>query len=148
MSIAFSEGDRVEIVDREANADDVKTNLFFNHFRRLTGTVQKVYASGEAAVEIEIDSLSETVAQRHREVQEKMKADWLDKLSEEARNRLSPQERDFRLRYTVLVRASDLAKPTNAAVAKETVAEAPRRVTAADLAAAEEAELRRRQNGK
>src|SRR5437016_2444045 len=99
MAVAFSEGDRVEIVDREANVDDVKTNLFFNHFRGLTGTVQKMYTSGEAAVEIEIDALPEAVAHRHRDVQEKMKSDWLDKLSEDARNRLTPQERDFRLRY-------------------------------------------------
>jgi hypothetical protein len=137
MAAAITEGDRVQIVDRDATADDQKTQLFYNHFRGLTGSVQKVYANGEAAVEIELDSLPEAVSQRHSDVQTKMKSDWLDRLSEEARNRLTQQELDFRLRYTVLVRVADLTTPS-----------APRRLTEADLHAAEEAELHRRQNGK
>src|SRR5579883_3011448 len=103
MATAFKEGDRVQIVDREATADDAKSGLFYNYFRGLTGTVQKIYATEEVAVEIEPDSLSELVAKRHGDTQEQMKTKWLDGLSEEARNRLTDAERDFRLRYTLLV---------------------------------------------
>jgi hypothetical protein len=147
MAAAISEGDRVQIVDRDATADDVKTQLFYNHFRGLTGAVQTIYATGEACIEIETEALPEAIAQRHRDVQEKMKSDWLDRLSEEARNRLTSQERDFRLRYTVLVRVSDLMEPA-AERGEHAGTDAPRRITEAELRAAEETELRRRQNGK
>jgi hypothetical protein len=144
MASAIKEGDRVQIVDRQATVDDAKSNLFFNHFRGLTGTVQKVYASEEMAVEIENEALPEPVANRHHDVQEAMKTKWLDGLSEEGRNRLTPQERDFRLRYTVLVAGKDVV----AAGAKPTPAETAARKTEAELSAAEEAELKRRQAGR
>ena len=144
MATTFKEGDRVQIVDRPATAEDVKTSLFFNYFRGLTGTVQKIYATDEAAIEIELDCLTEAVAVRHHDVQETMKTRWLDGLSEEGRNRLTPQERDFRLRYTILVAAKDMSP----AGAKPEPTEASIRATEADLAAAEEAELQRRQQAK
>lgn len=131
------EGDRVRIMDREANADDAKSGLFYNHMRGLVGQVQKLYASGEAAIDIDLESLTPPVAQRHVEVQEHMKTQWLDKLSEEARNRLSPQERDFRLRYTVLAAVRDLSADSSPA---------PRRATLEDLESAEAAELERRKS--
>lgn len=111
MATTFKEGDRVQIADREATADDSKSGLFYNHFRGLIGTVQKVYATQEVAVDIEPDSLPESVEHRHSDVQEQMKTKWLDGLSEEAKNRLSDKEKDFRLRYTVLVSAADLIAP-------------------------------------
>ena len=107
MAAAFKEGDRVRIVDREATAEDLKSGLFYNHFRGLSGTIQKVYAT-EVAVEVDQATLSEAVATRHNEMQEQKKNDWLASLSEEGRNRLTPKERDFRYRYTVLVSAKDL----------------------------------------
>ena len=135
MATAFKEGERVEILDREANADDVKTGLFYNHFRGLTGTIQKVYATEEIAVEIEQESLQDAVANRHHDVQETMKAKWLDGLSEEAKGRLTDKERDFKLRYTLLVHAKDLKAPSAPAIPVGT------RATSADLAAAEQAYL-------
>jgi ribosomal protein L21E len=135
MATAFHEGERVEIVDREANADDVKSGLFFNHFRGLTGTIQKVYATDEVAVEVEQESLTDAIAARHIEVQESMKSRWLDGLSEEGRNRLTDKERDFKLRYTLLVHANDLKAPVAPAIPVGT------RATSADLAAAEQAYL-------
>ena len=91
-----------------------------------------------------------------------MKTRWLDGLSDEAKGRLSEQERDFRLRYTVLVNANDLTapseKPATAAPAapetprpataparKPAAGESPHRPTAADYEAAEAAYLRSRQ---
>ena len=144
MAATFKEGDRIQIADRNATADDVKSSLFFNYFRGLTGVIQKVYSTEEAAVEIELDSLTEAVAARHHDVQETMKTRWLDGLSEEGRNRLTPQERDFRLRYTVLVAVKDMALVG----AKPAHQDTSTRATEADLAAAEEAELKRRQQAK
>ena len=63
MTAAFKEGDRVRIVDREATAEDLKSGLFYNHFRGVSGTVQKVYAT-EVAVEVDQSTLSEAVATR------------------------------------------------------------------------------------
>jgi hypothetical protein len=161
MATKWKEGDRVQIRDREATAEDVKSGLFYPHFRGLIGSIQKIYATDEVAVEIEAESLVEVVRQRHSDVQEQMKARWLDGLSEEARGRLSEPERDFRLRYTVLVSVNDLtapgAKPAKAVPAstekpapiaparKPAGAQAPQRQTAADYEAAEEAYLRSRQ---
>ncbi|MCS6776995.1 MAG: hypothetical protein RMJ43_11370 [Chloroherpetonaceae bacterium] len=132
MAHAVKEGDRVQIVVRDPNAEDAKSGLYYRHFQGLVGTVQKVYATGEVAVDVDLESLEEAIATRHREVQEQMKNRWLDGLSEEARNRLTDAEKLFRLRYVVLVHARDLTAP------RETPAP---RATTADLFAAEEASL-------
>ena len=52
MAAQIKEGDRVRIVDRPQTADDIKSSLYYNHFRGLTGIVQKMYAS-EVAIEID-----------------------------------------------------------------------------------------------
>jgi hypothetical protein len=104
----LKEGDRVRVADREASAEDAKTGLFQNHFRGLTGVIQTVYASNEVAVVVDDSVLPEAISARHEEMQEQMKAKWLDGLSDEARNRLTPKEREFKLRYTVLVSINDI----------------------------------------
>lgn len=129
MASAVKEGDRVQIVVREPNAEDAKSGLYYRHFQGLVGTVQKIYANGEAAIEVDLESLEEAIAARHQEVQEQMKTRWLEGLSEEARNRLTDAERRFRLRYVVLVHTRDLT-----ALDKTPAS----RATAADLFAAEE----------
>lgn len=106
----WNEGDRIQVIDRDATADDVKSQLFYNHFRGLIGRIQKVYPGDEIAVEVELESLPEPVLQRHSDVQQQMKNKWLDGLSEEARNRLTDREKDFRLHYTMLVKAADLER--------------------------------------
>src|SRR4051812_25357337 len=103
MAAKFNEGDHVRIADRDATSEDAKSGLFQNHFRGLTGVVQTVYATNEVSVVVDQSTLSEAIATRHREMQEQMKNKWLDSISEEARNRLTPSERDFQLRYTILV---------------------------------------------
>ncbi len=130
MPTKFKEGERVQVVDREATAEDVKSGLFYDYFRGLTGTIQKVYPTEEVAVELETESLSEAVAQRHHDVQEQMRTKWMDGLSEAERNRLSEKERDFRLRYTILVNASDLAAPGKKATTAAAPAQAAPRPTA------------------
>jgi ribosomal protein L21E len=156
MAKTLREGDRVRIVDREVTPEDVKSGLFYNHFRGLVGTLQKIYDEKEAAVVIEVESMPETIAKRHIETEERMRNRWLDGLSEEARNRLTPQERAFTLRYVVLVALKDLlpySEPKAAAHATKTPTakrpeaapvETPPRKTSEQLDAAEEAELAKR----
>ncbi|HEV2474250.1 MAG TPA: hypothetical protein VGS41_16355 [Chthonomonadales bacterium] len=108
MAAEINEGDRVQVVDREVTAADQKSGLFYNHFRGLTGAIQKIYPTDEVAVTIEADSLPELVLKRHLDVQEQMKSRWLDGLSEEAKGRLTEAELDFRLRYSILVKKDDL----------------------------------------
>jgi len=147
MAAEIKEGDRVQIADRPQTADDVKSSMFYNHFRGLTGIVQKMYTT-EAAIEIELDVLPDAVTSRHIDIQEAMKAKWLEGLSEESKNRLTDQERDFRLRYTVLVASSDLVAAGPKPAVPPVSPPATGRATEQDLAAAEEAELKRRQQEK
>jgi len=166
MANIFKEGDRVQVVDREATAADVKSSMFYNHYRGLVGTVQKVYeTTKDLSVTVDEDSLPEAISTRHQDVRQAMKSKWLDGLSEEARNRLTEQEKDFVLRYTILVDPKDLlpsdkplaqngpkqaiesgeSAPAIAAHKVDTMdAEPPRRKTAAEIEAAEEEYLRSR----
>ncbi len=136
MTTTYDEGQRVQIASRKANAEDVKSGLYYEFFGGLTGTIQKLYPSGEAAVEVEPESLDETVSARHLDVQQAMKDKWLGGLSEEARGRLTDQERDFQLRYTVLVQNKDLTPATGTPP--------PPRLTTAEIEAREAAELAKR----
>jgi hypothetical protein len=149
MTTVLKEGDHVIIADRPATAEDIKSGMFYNHFRNLTGIIQKVYSDAEIAVEIDEPSMAEDVEQRHSEIREAMKAKWLDNLSDEARNRLSEEERNFKLRYTVLVARRDLAPFSgDAAIARASEPEAatPKRLTDSEISAAEEAYLRSRKS--
>jgi ribosomal protein L21E len=151
-------GDRVRVVTREPSDEDTKSGLYYRHFGGLTGTIQKVYSKTEVAVDVEHDSLTKEIRKRHEDVREQMKTKWLDGLSEEGRSRLTEREKDFLLRYVILVGMKDLettgSKPaaTKSGTASAesprespaTAAEAPARKTLAELEAAEEAELLRR----
>ncbi len=164
-------GARVRILTREPTEEDAKAGTYFAYFGGLTGTVQKVYSKQEVAVEVEQESLTREVRKRHEDVRHQMKTKWLDGLSEEGKNRLTEREKDFLLRYVVLVAMSDLEKagakpkppaeapaapepsrsaaparkePAAVAQSKESPPPAPQRRTIADLEAAEEAELARR----
>ena len=160
MAHTFKEGDRVQVVDREATAADIKSSLFYNHYRGLIGTVQRVFeTTDDVAVTVDEASLPEAICTRHLDIRQQMKTKWLDGLSEEARNRLSEQEKDFALRYTILIEPKDLL-PSDTALPQErakasiesapvplaeaALESAPRRKTAAEIEAAEEEYLRSR----
>jgi hypothetical protein len=121
------EGDRVRIASREQTEEDIKSASYFPHYAGLTGTILKVYGPNEVSVEVETDSLTREMRKRHDEVRDQMKTKWLDGLSEEGRSKLTEREKDFMLRYVVLVATDDLekagAKPV--AAVKPTVAEVP-----------------------
>src|SRR5690349_2960153 len=148
----FKEGDRVRVVSREQTEEDNKSGIYYNHYAGLTGTVQKVYSKTEVTLDIELESLSREVRKRHDEVRDQMKTKWLDSLSEEGRGKLTEREKDFILRYVILVKMDDLEKagarpapPKPAAAASEPPPPAPQtRLTLAEIEAAEMAELQRR----
>ena len=130
MSKPIAAGDTVQVADREAAGPDAKSGLFYPHYRGLTGTVAKVYPDGTTAVTVDPSSLPETMRARHKAGSEAQRQKWLDGLSDEARNRLSAAEKQFSLRYTILVATTDLAPSDEAA-------DAPARKSDADYADAE-----------
>lgn len=149
----FKEGDRVRIVSRPVAPEDAKTGLYYAHYAGLPGTVRHVYADGEVAVEVDLEALPTEVRSRHSSIRDQMKTKWLEGLSEEGRSRLTEREKDFRLRYVVLVSTGDLQKEADPHRARPTQAdqttppattEAPRRPTSEELSRAEEEELERR----
>lgn len=103
------EGEYVRIVDREVTPADVKSGNYYPYFRGLAGVVDRIY-DNEVCLKIDTDSLPESIRKRHLEVQESIKRKWLNNLSGEARNRLTPEEKQFQLAYTLLVQADDLEK--------------------------------------
>ena len=107
--IPFRTGDRVRISDRYATPQDQKTGLFYPHYRGLVGSIQKVYA-GDAAVEIELDALPEDIWKRHMQTRDQMRERWMEGLAPEARRKLTPEQKQFDLRYVVLVALPDLEK--------------------------------------
>jgi hypothetical protein len=108
MPNTFAEGDRIQVTDREPVAADIKSQLFYQHYRSVTGTIAKVYADGTAAVNVDPASLSKDIATRHTSTSDNLRQKWLDSLSEEARNKLSGADKNFSLRYTILIAQSDL----------------------------------------
>jgi len=108
--LRLKEGECVRIVDRPVTAADVKSGLFYNHYRNLAGTVFKLYGAGQtqqAAIDVMHETLPPEVAERHRELTDRLRAG----LTGEARRNSGPGgENEFRLRYVVLVAVSDLAR--------------------------------------
>ena len=151
MAVAYQEGDRVQIIARKDLESERKAGTYFAHFGGLVGKLQKVYDTGDAVLEIEHDCLGEDVLARHIDIQEQMRTKWYDGLSEEGRNRLTDSEKDFKLRYTVLVQQKDLVVVGTAALIEADVPEeiveeeTPARPSSADLEAAEDAYLEARQ---
>jgi hypothetical protein len=109
----FKEGEYVAIVEREVTAADVKSGLYYQHFARLAGTVDCIYDS-EVCISVDPESLPEDILKRHTDIQESIRRKWLNGLSGEARHRLTPEERQFNLAYTILVHSDDLSKSTQA----------------------------------
>ena len=110
MSTEFTNGDPVQVIDREPVSADTKSGLFYAHYRGLIGTAAKIYDDGTVSVTIDPTSLPEALRSRHEAGSEAQRRKWLDGLSDEARNRLTGAEKRFSLRYSVLVAKVDLRK--------------------------------------
>jgi len=130
MKPPLAPGDSVRVADRDAAGADAKSGLFYPHYRGLTGTLTKIYPDGTAAVTVDPESLPDEIRARHRAGSAAQRQKWLDGLSDEARNRLSAAEKQFSLRYTILVATADLNKG-------DAPADAPSRKSSADLEDAE-----------
>lgn len=108
--IRWKEGDRALIVDRAATAADAKSQLFYNHYRNLTGTVLKLYGTGEtaqAAIDIDLETLPEEIAVRHRETRDRMGENLPGATR---RTTAAPPAPEFRLRYVVLINLADIKR--------------------------------------
>lgn len=165
--MAVKVGDAVRVVDREPTPADVKSGLFYNHFRKIGGTVERVYDDGTVCIDVDVDNLPEDISERHREIAAEMREKWLQGLSQEGRSKLTEADKQFRLRYKIVVASSDVevakatsgksdSKPARATkrektvtpeqeAKKETKAPAPKRPTLEDLEAAEQQFLEGRQ---
>ena len=108
--LRLKQGDAVRIVDRVPTAADIRSGLYFGHYRNLSGTVFKLYGAGEAqqaAISVAVESLPQDVARRHHEIRDQLVATMIG-----APKRLHSQgeEGGFALRYVVLVAVSDLQR--------------------------------------
>ncbi len=110
--LRLQEGEAVKIVERPAVAADAKSGLYFSHYRNLSGTVFKLYGTGEtqqAAIDVDLDSLPEDVSRRHLETRDLM----YQSLTGDAKKLSAPgTPGEFRLRYIVLVSIADLKRRT------------------------------------
>ena len=108
--LRLKDGDPVRIASRPATPADLKSGLYYNFYANLCGTVFKMYGSGEAAqiaVDVDLDCLPTEIAQRHLAVRDEMRSN----LTGEAKRLSAPgAEQEFRLRYVILVAASDLSR--------------------------------------
>lgn len=116
---SLAAGDRVEIQTRDMTADDEKNGLYYSYFAGLTGTVDTVYGDGSVCINVDLEALSAEARDRHLAMQESERKKWLESLSGEARNRLTPEQKQLRLSYKILVSSKDIApikggKPTSA----------------------------------
>ncbi|GIV10662.1 MAG: hypothetical protein KatS3mg020_0153 [Fimbriimonadales bacterium] len=118
----FKEGDRVQVLAREAQGKEAQEGRYAPHLANATGSILKIYNQQEIAVELDLDSLPEAIRERHAEQQTRMHERWLNSLSEEARNRLTDDEKTFRLRYVALLNEDDL-QPVKAGRAAQPKAE-------------------------
>jgi len=107
--MTFKEGDYVRIIERDVTSTDLKNGTFYPYFRGLAGVVDRIYDK-EICIRVDPETLPEDVLKRHLDIQESIKQKWLNGLSGEARNRLTPQEKQFELAYTMLIQSTDLEK--------------------------------------
>lgn len=118
--IRWKEGDRAQIVDRAATAADTKSRLFYNHYRNLTGTVLKLYGTGDTAqiaLDIDLETLPEEIAVRHRETRDRMG----ENLPGATRRTAANPGPEFRLRYVILIGFADIKRQSAARIPATTV---------------------------
>ncbi len=106
----WKEGDRVRIVTRDVLAEDRRSQRYYDHMSGLVGTVTNVYGPEEVAVQVDIASIGNVPKDVHAEATSRMRKKFIENTSEEARNKMSKEELDFRSHYVLLVRSEDLEK--------------------------------------
>lgn len=106
--MAINVKDRVRVVDREPTAADVKSGLFYGYFRNLTGMVERVYDDKTVCIDVDIESLPADVIERHKDVEKTARDKWIAGLSGEQRGRLTEQDKQFNMRYKIVIAAEDV----------------------------------------
>jgi hypothetical protein len=149
-------GDRVKIADRDMTLADVKSGLYYDYFRNLIGTVERVYDDNTVCVNVDLDSLSESTLTNHQSIEDSVRKQWVNGLGVEKREQMREADKELKLRYNILVSAADLspagkAKPAPKAAAgkseaaaspKKPAREEPHRLTQSDIEKAEEEYLK------
>lgn len=102
----WKEGDRVRVIGRAVTEDDRKANVYYSHMAGLTGTVEFLYEGAMIGVKVDPTTISGESASVHREATERMRA----KINEEQRKSLEPEEINFPVNFSLLVRAADIEK--------------------------------------
>ncbi len=101
-------GDYVRILDADPGTPDPKNLVYYSFYKGLAGNVVKAYDDGTVAVSIDRSTLPEPIRLRHEQSEQAQGNRWLNSLSDEERNRLNDRERQFSLRYTLLVKDKQL----------------------------------------
>jgi hypothetical protein len=105
---SFKAGDRIQLATRELSPDDEKNGLYYSYFGGLTGSVDTVYDDGSVCIDVDLEALSAAARDRHLAMQEAERKKWLEGLSGEARNRLTPEQKQLKLSYKILASVKDL----------------------------------------
>ncbi len=101
-------GDYVRILDADPGTPDPKNLVYYSFYKGLAGNVVKAYDDGTVAVSIDRSTLPEPIRLRHEQSEQAQGNRWLNSLSDEERNRLTDRERQFSLRYTLLIKDKQL----------------------------------------
>jgi len=135
-------GDHVKIIDRDMTLADVKSGLYYDYFRNLTGTIERIYDDNTACINVDLDCLSEEVVNNHRQIEESIRNKWINGLGQEQRAKLKESDKKLSLRYNILVSVSDLAPAAEKKPEAKTSSAAEKRPTQADIEKAEEEYLK------
>ena len=106
----IGEGDKVRIVLGDVSEADQEIHSLHSHLDGLEGVVESRYSDDEIAVKIDLETLPKVPGQVHTESTKRMRAKFLEAISEDQKKTLTKEELKFVPHYVVLVRDKDLKK--------------------------------------
>jgi len=104
----WTEGQRVQIVERDVTEEDRKGSRYFSHMAGLKGTIQNIYSADEIAVKIDPETMSTVTVDVHNMSIKRMREKFLGSLAEEQKKTLTNEELNFGANYVLLVRGADI----------------------------------------
>lgn len=148
-------GDRVKICDRDMTLADVKSGQYYDYFRNLIGTIERIYDDNTACINVDMESLPEGVLNNHRSVEDSVRNRWVNGLGVEQKERIREADKQLTLRYNILVNVADLSpagkaksaaagkpKDKDTATSEKPVKQEVHRPTQAEIEKAEEEYLK------
>jgi hypothetical protein len=106
----WKEGDHVRVVNRPVTEEDRRKNRYFEHMAGLTGTIQSTYSAEEIAIRVDPDALKDVTKEVHKVSVNRMRENFVSKVSEEQKKQLTAEELNFDAHFVILVRSADLEK--------------------------------------